>query len=153
MSKYVQVNRMPDGWRRQFKQIAMPDCKRHELSAIAMFSAIRQDERASFLELAGHLARTIRQAILVDQVSSDRASRATVLDLLEQHITKNIVKVISTMRVTSVCLIAQSDWPQILSASYWYSAGVGALEFTLFVLLWRPRKEEDSILPRSTLRA
>ena len=53
----------------------------------------RSDEHPHFLRYATELAASLRHTIFVDRVVYHFSSRAEVLELLEEHITDNIVKV------------------------------------------------------------
>ena len=53
----------------------------------------RSDEHPHFLRYATELAAALRHTIFVDRVVYHFTSRAEVLELLEEHITENIVKV------------------------------------------------------------
>ena len=53
----------------------------------------RSDEHPHFLRYATELASALRHTIFVDRVVYNFTSRAEVLELLEEHITENIVKV------------------------------------------------------------
>ena len=51
------------------------------------------DEHPHFLRYATELAATLRHTIFVDRVVYPFSSKAEVLELLEEHIRENIVKV------------------------------------------------------------
>jgi hypothetical protein len=53
----------------------------------------RSDEHPHFLRYATELAAALRHTIFVDRVVYHFTSRTEVLELLEEHITENIVKV------------------------------------------------------------
>ena len=53
----------------------------------------RPDEHPHFLRYATELAAALRHTIFVDRVVYHFTSRTEVLELLEEHITENIVKV------------------------------------------------------------
>ncbi|KAI9439959.1 hypothetical protein H4582DRAFT_1564417 [Lactarius indigo] len=55
--------------------------------------ALPDDEHPHFLRYATELAAALRHTIFVDRVVYHFTSRAEVLELLEEHITENIVKV------------------------------------------------------------
>jgi hypothetical protein len=64
----------------------------------------RLDEHPHFLRYATELAAMLRHTIFVDRVKYNFSSKAEVLELLEEHITENIVKVRNTGIVTCVVL-------------------------------------------------
>ena len=51
------------------------------------------DEHPHFLRYATELAAMLRHTIFVDRVVYDTSLKKEVLELLEEHITENIVKV------------------------------------------------------------
>jgi hypothetical protein len=53
----------------------------------------RSDEHPHFLRYATELAAALRHTIFVDRVVYHFTSRTEVLELLEEHITENIVRV------------------------------------------------------------
>ncbi|KAI0058687.1 hypothetical protein BV25DRAFT_1218030 [Artomyces pyxidatus] len=55
--------------------------------------ALPDDQHPHFLHYASQLADALRHTILVDQVIYPLSTRTEVLELLEEHITENIVKI------------------------------------------------------------
>ncbi|THG96236.1 hypothetical protein EW026_g5564 [Hermanssonia centrifuga] len=55
--------------------------------------AMPADDHPHFLKMASKLAEALRHTIFVDQVLYPTAERKEILELLEQHITDNIVKI------------------------------------------------------------
>ncbi|KAI0303743.1 hypothetical protein B0F90DRAFT_1708673 [Multifurca ochricompacta] len=55
--------------------------------------ALPDDEHPHFLRYATELAAMLRHTIFVDRVVYSFSSKSEVLELLEEHITENIVKV------------------------------------------------------------
>ncbi|KAK7690659.1 hypothetical protein QCA50_005758 [Cerrena zonata] len=56
-------------------------------------SALPDDDHPHFLSLARKLADALRNTIFVDQVVYSYAQKQEILDLLEEHITENLVKI------------------------------------------------------------
>jgi hypothetical protein len=59
----------------------------------AELPSVRSDEHPHFLRYATELTAALRHTIFVDRVVYHFTSRIEVLELLEEHITENIVKV------------------------------------------------------------
>lgn len=66
-----------------------------EQRELHVFSLIHtfQDDHPHFLSLARKLADALRNTIFVDQVIYTYSQKQEILDLLEEHITENLVKV------------------------------------------------------------
>jgi hypothetical protein len=82
--------------KRKFTMKALPDGKLMSLaspSRNADQSLPRLDEHPHFLRYATELAAMLRHTIFVDRVVYHSSSKTEVLELLEDHITENIVKV------------------------------------------------------------
>ena len=62
------------------------------------------DDHPHFLSLAKKLADALRNTIFVDQVVYSYAQKQEILDLLEEHITENLVKVASDGSIHRQCI-------------------------------------------------
>jgi hypothetical protein len=94
--------------KRKFAMKALPDGRlfRFRLCDLAALISRYLDEHPHFLRYATELAATLRHAIFVDRVVYQFSLKTEVLELLEEHITENIVKV--SRRHVRYCLLHMS---------------------------------------------
>ncbi|VDB94295.1 unnamed protein product [Peniophora sp. CBMAI 1063] len=78
------------------------------------------DDPPHFLKLAKDLAHTLRSSIFVDQVNYPTEKRHSVLELLEEHITENYVK-IGGVYYQQIVGIPQGSVCSSLLCSYFYA--------------------------------
>ena len=70
-------------------------------------------------------AKTTFHRVLVEQVLPTFMERETALDLLEEHVTNNLLKVCASAMVLTL------DGETILSTKGWHSTGVGTINSSL----------------------
>ena len=90
--------------KRSFVRKAEPECDfspsdRQSCDWLVVHSA----KRPHFVHYAGKLAQSLRNTILVDQVVYDFEERQKILELLEEHITSNMIKVLLFCCYKIVC--------------------------------------------------
>jgi hypothetical protein len=108
-------------------------------TSLCVESDLPLEDLEDFIPYAIKLARTLKNAILVDQVPYQYQGKDELMQLLDEHITENIVKV--ETRYSSIRSIpnraTELDWGPILSASRWDPTRISPVLVTLFLLLWR----------------
>jgi hypothetical protein len=96
------------------------------------------EDLEDFFPYATKLASTLKNAILVDQVPYQYQGKDELVQLLDEHITENIVKVDTKCRLIYPipdCASALDRGP-ILPASCRDPTGIGLVIVALFLLLW-----------------
>ena len=119
------------------------------------------DDLEDFVPYAIELASTLKDTILVDQIPYHHQRREDLIQLLDEHITENIVKVKQALVVRPVRasdLASALDWERILSSSCWDSTRIGLVIVAVLlrlrrsgtsqVQIQRRQRERRSHLPR-----
>lgn len=91
VQNYVQIAPSIKDVRRSFLKKGMPESELKLHPLLHLTSSIA--ERPHFVEYSRKLAGALRHKVLVDKVVNSFEDRVGLLKLLEEHISKNIVKV------------------------------------------------------------
>lgn len=111
VQKYGQVIHSVGKIKRLFERKAMPERKPNYLEALFHFLLwFFIADHPDFLTCATQLAALLHHTIFVDQVVYPIAYRDEIIELLEDHITSNIVKVRS--QTTNACLESSLRYPR-----------------------------------------
>ncbi|KAF5367406.1 hypothetical protein D9758_003636 [Tetrapyrgos nigripes] len=93
IQKYGQMSTGFDKTHRRFARRAVPEGMALVLRAVLLLTGSLSDEHPDFIQYAKDLAGCIRNTIFIDQVIYPVSKKQEILDLLEMHVTENIVKI------------------------------------------------------------
>ena len=100
-------------------------------------SYLSPDDLEDFVPYAIELASTLKNTILVDQIPYHHQRREDLIQLLDEHITENIVKVetVASRPVRLSDCTPILDWQRILPASCWDPTRISLVLVTVLLLL------------------
>ena len=112
------------------------------------------DDLEDFVPYAIELAGALKNTILVDQLPYHYQRREDLIQLLDEHITENIVKVGGggcwSVQLPDPALTL--DRERILPASRWDPTRIGPVVATMLLLLWRSGTPQVQIQRRPRKR-